>query len=60
MKPTEKQIEFATYLAKRMCQKLPTEFTKEAYSKFISFWRPIVKKEDDAMNCPNEWQWQYS
>lgn len=45
MKPTGKQIEFATYLAKRMCQKLPTEFTNEAYSKFISFWKPIVKKK---------------
>ena len=60
MRPTEKQIEFATYLAGRMCQKLPTEFTKEAYSLFISKWKPLVAQEDKAMNEPNEWQWQYS
>ena len=49
MKPTEKQIAYAQYLAERMCQELPEEYTKEAYSEFISKWKPIVKHEDDAM-----------
>jgi len=31
MKPTEKQIAYAQYLAERMCQELPEEYTKEAY-----------------------------
>ena len=57
--PTEKQIEYAKYLAKRACQELPTEFTKQAYSEFISKWKPIVKKEDDEMNEPSSWQMQY-
>ena len=30
MKPTEKQIDYAKYLAQRMGQDLPNEFTKEA------------------------------
>ena len=60
MKPTEKQVKYAKYLAERMCQKLPSNYTKEAYSDFISKWKPIVKNEDDAMNDPNEWQWGYS
>lgn len=59
MKPTEKQIEFVKYLAKRMCQDLPKNFTKEAYSDFISKWKPAVLEEDKAMNEPNEWQMQY-
>ena len=58
--PTKKQVEYATYLAERMCQKLPSDYTKEAYSDFISKWKPIVKEEDDAMNEPSEWQWNYS
>lgn len=53
MSPTDKQIEYAKYLAQRMCQELPKEYTKEAYSKFISKWKPIVKHEDDAMNEPS-------
>ena len=57
--PTQKQIEYAEYLAKRMCESLPKEFSKEAYSKFIEKWKPIVKREDDAMNEPNEWQLRY-
>lgn len=59
MEPTEKQIEYAKYLAKRVCQELPYEFTKKAYSEFISKWKPVVKEEDDAMNEPNEWQLKY-
>lgn len=59
MIPTEKQIEYAKYLGQRMCQELPTEFTKEAYSQFISKWKPVVNSEDDAMNEPNEWQLRY-
>ena len=59
MNPTEKQIKFAQYLAKRMCQNLPTEFTKEAYSEFISKWKPAVKYEDYCMNEPDAWQMQY-
>ena len=59
MKPTEKQIKYAQYLAKRMCQKLPKEYTRQAYSDFISKWKPAVLEEDKAMNEPNEWQMQY-
>ena len=59
MKPTEKQIAYAQYLAQRMCQELPKEYTKKAYSEFISKWKPIVKHEDDAMNEPNAWQMAY-
>jgi hypothetical protein len=58
--PTEKQVEYAKYLAERMCQELPKEYSKNAYSDFISKWKPIVKAEDDAMNEPSEWQWNYS
>lgn len=56
MMPTEKQIEYAKYLAKRMCEELPKDFTKKAYSDFISHWKPIVQEEDNAMNeiC-NSW-----
>lgn len=59
MKPTEKQIKYAEYLAKRVCVDLPTENTKEAYSKFISKWKPVVKHEDDGMNEPSAWQMKY-
>ena len=59
MKATEKQKQYASYLAKRMCQELPTKDTKEAYSDFISKWKPVVKREDDAMNEPSAWQMQY-
>ena len=47
MKPTEKQISYAEYLAKRMCQELPKVYTKKAYSDFIEKWKPIVKHEDE-------------
>lgn len=57
--PTVRQIKYAKYLADRMCQDLPTEFTKEAYSQFISKWKPVVKHEDEGMNEPNAWQLQY-
>lgn len=59
MKPTEKQIEYAKYLAERMCQDMPKEFTKDAYSEFITEWKPIVNHEDAGMNEPNAWQMQY-
>ena len=59
MEPTQKQIEYAKYLAERMCVELPMEFTKGAYSEFISKWKPVVKHEDDGMNEPNAWQMQY-
>lgn len=59
MRATEKQIEYAKYLAKRMCVDLPEELTKHAYSEFISKWKPIVKHEDDGMNEPDAWQMQY-
>ena len=59
MKPTEKQISYAEYLAKRMCQELPKEYTKKAYSDFIAKWKPLVKQEDDGMNEPNEWEMAY-
>ena len=57
--PSTKQVEYARYLAKRMCVSLPDEYTKDAYSAFISKWKPVVKHEDDAMNEPSEWQLQY-
>ena len=60
MKPTIKQVEYAKYLAKRMCQELPKEYTKQAYSEFITKWKPVVEEEDKAMNEPNEWQLKYS
>ena len=44
--PTEKQIEYARYLAQRMSQDLPKDFTKQAYSDFISKWKPAVMAED--------------
>ncbi len=59
MTPTKKQIEYARYLAQRMCQNLPKEYTKQAYSDFISKWKPVVQHEDMAMNEPDEWQMQY-
>jgi hypothetical protein len=59
MKPTEKQIAYTQYLAERMCQELPEEYTKDSYSKFISKWKPIVKHEDDGMNEPSAWQMAY-
>ena len=59
MNPTEKQIKYAEYLAQRMCQELPKEFTKQAYSEFISKWEPIVQHEDTGMNEPDAWQMQY-
>ena len=59
MKPSEKQIKYAQYLAKRMCQEIPKDFTKEAYSDFISKWKPIVQNEDMRMNEPDAWQMQY-
>lgn len=58
-RPTERQMEYAEYLSKRMCVDLPKEYTKQAYSDFISKWKPIVKHEDDSMNEPNGWQMQY-
>lgn len=57
--PTQKQTEYAEYLANRMCQNLPDDFTKKAYSEFIDRWKPVVKQEDDAMNEPDAWQMQY-
>ena len=59
MKPTEKQVEYARYLAKRMCVELPKDYTKEAYSEFITKWKPVVKHEDDGMNEPDAWQMAY-
>lgn len=59
-KPTIKQVAYVEYLAQRMCQKLPKEYTKKAYSEFIDVWKPIVKHEDNGMNDPNAWQMQYS
>lgn len=59
MNPTEKQIKYAEYLAQRMRQDLPKEYTKQAYSDFISKWKPAVIAEDKAMNEPDAWQMQY-
>lgn len=59
MNPTEKQIKYAKYLAQRMCVELPKENTKQAYSDFISKWKPAVLEEDKAMNEPDKWQMQY-
>lgn len=59
MTPTKKQIEYAQHLAQRMCQDLPKEYTKQAYSNFISKWKPAVMAEDAGMNEPDAWQMQY-
>ena len=59
MNPTEKQIKYAKYLAQRMDVELPKENTKQAYSDFISKWKPVVKHEDDEMNEDDVWQMQY-
>ena len=59
MKQTEKQVEYAKYLAQMMGVELTKENTKQSYSDFISKWKPVVKHEDDAMNEPNAWQMQY-
>ena len=57
--PTAKQIEYANYLANRMGISLPEDHTKDAYSKFIDYWKPVVKHEDDAMNEPSGWALSY-
>ena len=57
--PTEKQIEYARYLAQRMSQDLPKDFTKQAYSDFISKWKPAVMAEDAEMNESDARQMQY-
>lgn len=59
MNPTEKQIKYAKYLAERMGRELPKEFTKQAYSDFISKWKPTVLEEDMGMNEPDAWRMQY-
>ena len=59
MNPTDKQIKYAEYLARRMCVELPKECTKQAYSDFISKWKPAVQHEDEGMNEPDTWQMQY-
>ena len=48
--PTDKQEEYAKYLAKRMAVNLPNDYTKSAYSEFIDHWKPIVQHEDNGMN----------
>lgn len=37
--PTQKQIEFVEAIADKLDLYLPDEFTKEAYSEFISVWK---------------------
>ena len=59
MAPTEKQVKYAKYLAERMDEDLPEEYTKEAYSDFIAKWKPAVMEEDAGMNAPDAWQMQY-
>lgn len=59
IEPTQKQKNYAEYLAQRMCVKLPKENTKQAYSQFIEKWKPVVKHEDDAMNEPSGWGLSY-
>ena len=59
MNPTEKQIKYAEYLARRMSIAMPKENTKQAYSEFISKWKPVVHQEDLEMNEPDDWQMQY-
>ncbi len=48
--PTDKQRKYADYLARRMSVSLPETPTKQAYSDFISKWKPVVEKEDAGMN----------
>ncbi len=50
MLPTTNQIRYANYLAKRMRVNPPQDFTRQAYSDFISELKPIVEEEDNDMN----------
>ena len=59
MIPTKKQVDYAMYIAKRVGEDLPQEYSKEAYLEFISKWKPVVKSEDAGMNEPSPWQMQY-
>lgn len=48
--PTQKQIDFAESIAEALDLELPAEFTKAAYSKFISEWKDDYysgMREDD-------------
>lgn len=50
----DRQVEYAKYLAEKLGQpELPEEVMKQAYSDFISWFKPMVKAEDDAMNDDN-------
>ena len=40
--PTEKQVKYAKHLSEKAGHPLPQEYTKKAYSEFISKWKPIV------------------
>jgi len=55
MKPTEKQIDFAKTIAKKLGIQLPAEYTKEAYNKFISsnidkFKKSKINTKSNYMN----------
>lgn len=53
MKPTEKQIEYAKYLAQRMGVHLSKEFTKQAYSEFISKMREVKEEQEPIFDKPH-------
>lgn len=47
--PTKEHIEYAQYLAQRMRQDLPKEYTEKAYWDFICKWERPVWVEDEEM-----------
>lgn len=53
----DEQVEYAKYLAERLGQpELPKEVMKQAYSDFISWFKPMVKAEDDAIIVDKEYR----
>ena len=47
--PTEKQVKYAKHLSEKAGHPLPQEYTKKAYSDFISKWKPIVATNNNTM-----------
>lgn len=45
-KPTEAQVEFAEKIAEKLDLELPEDFTREAYSGFISEWKDDMYFEE--------------
>ena len=61
MKPTEKQVEYAKYLAQRMGVELPEENTKQAYSDFYNTEYILKDVIFEYWNEGHSWEdfWEY-